>query len=125
MFPGIDGFHWTFGHVIFSSLFFAVVLTIFTTVASAAWCERRAIFADHRAIDFCWQADFAELPRGRSPLPARTWPEESCPEPVTMPSIAGIAASIRSSRVLPATGIRLARGLIIRQIVTITADTPG
>ena len=28
MFPGIDGFHWTAGHIIFLSLFFAVVMTI-------------------------------------------------------------------------------------------------
>jgi hypothetical protein len=33
MFPGIDGFHWTVGHVLFLSLFFAVALTIATTVA--------------------------------------------------------------------------------------------
>ena len=28
MFPGIDGFHWTVAHVVFLSLFFAVVMTI-------------------------------------------------------------------------------------------------
>ena len=28
MFPGIDGFHWTVGHVLFLMLFFAVALTI-------------------------------------------------------------------------------------------------
>ena len=33
MFPGIDGFHWTVGHIVFLSLFFAVVLTIVATVA--------------------------------------------------------------------------------------------
>ena len=36
MFPGIDGFHWTLGHVLFLSLFFAVALTILITVASAS-----------------------------------------------------------------------------------------
>ena len=61
MFPGIDGFHWTFGHVLFLSLFFAVVLTIFTTIASAVVRTARD-FRDHRAIDFCWKSDFAELP---------------------------------------------------------------
>ena len=35
MFPGIDGFHWTVGHVLFLSLFFVVALTIATTVLSA------------------------------------------------------------------------------------------
>src|SRR5437762_1611397 len=36
MFPGIDGFHWTLGHVLFLSLFFAVPLPILVTFASAA-----------------------------------------------------------------------------------------
>jgi len=61
MFPGIDGFHWTVGHVVFLSLFFAVVVTILTTVASAAWRTARD-FRMHRAIELCWKADFAELP---------------------------------------------------------------
>jgi hypothetical protein len=61
MFPGIDGFHWTFGHIVFLSMFFAVVLTIVTTVLSAAWRTARD-FRIHRAVDFCWKSDFAELP---------------------------------------------------------------
>ncbi len=61
MFPGIDGFHWTFGHVLFLSLFFAVALTIFATIASAV-VRTVHDFRDHRAIDFCWKADFVELP---------------------------------------------------------------
>jgi glycine cleavage system H lipoate-binding protein len=61
MFPGIDGFHWTFGHVLFLSLFFAVVLTILATVISAVWRTTRD-FRSHRAIEFCWKSDFAELP---------------------------------------------------------------
>lgn len=62
MFPGIDGFHWTFGHIVFLSLFFAVALTILLTVA---WAIRRTArdFRTHRAIDFCWHSDFAELPQ--------------------------------------------------------------
>jgi hypothetical protein len=61
MFPGVDGFYWTAGHIIFLSLFFAVVLTIALTVISAA---RRTVrdFRNHRAIDFCWHADFVDLP---------------------------------------------------------------
>lgn len=61
MFPGVDGFHWTAGHIVFLCLFFAVVVTIATTVISAA---RRTIldFRTHRAIDLCWQSDFADLP---------------------------------------------------------------
>lgn len=61
MFPGIDGFHWTFGHILFLSLFFAVALTIVATVASAA-VRTVAAFRSHRAIDLCWSAQFVELP---------------------------------------------------------------
>lgn len=61
MFPGIDGFHWTFGHVVFVVLFFAVALTIAATVISAAWRTARD-FRMHQAADLCWRLDFAELP---------------------------------------------------------------
>jgi len=61
MFPGIDGFHWTFGHILFLSLFFIVVATIFTTVISAVWQTRRD-FCNHHALEFCWKSDFEELP---------------------------------------------------------------
>ena len=61
MFPGVDGFHWTVGHVVFISLFIAVALTIAGTVFKASWRTARD-FRNHGAIDFCWKADFAELP---------------------------------------------------------------
>lgn len=61
MFPGIDGFHWTFGHVLFLALFFAVAVTIFATVTFAAWRTNRD-FRTHRAIDLCWHSEFVELP---------------------------------------------------------------
>jgi hypothetical protein len=61
MFPRIDGFHWSFGHVLFLSLFFAVVLTILVTVASSAWRATQD-FRNHRAIDLWWRSQFAELP---------------------------------------------------------------
>ena len=61
MFPGIDGFHWTVAHVVFLSLFFAVVMTIAATVVSAAWRTTRD-FRTHQAIELCWKSDFAELP---------------------------------------------------------------
>jgi hypothetical protein len=51
MFPGVDGFHWTAGHIIFLCLFFAVVLTIAVTVISALRSTVRD-FRNHRAIDF-------------------------------------------------------------------------
>jgi glycine cleavage system H lipoate-binding protein len=61
MFPGIDGFHWTAGHVVFLSLFFAVVVTIVATVVSAAWRTAHAV-RTKQAIELCWKSDFAELP---------------------------------------------------------------
>lgn len=61
MFPGIDGFHWTIAHVVFLSMFFAVVVTIFATVASAAVRTSRDL-RSNRAIDLCWKSDFSELP---------------------------------------------------------------
>lgn len=61
MFPGIDGFHWTVAHVVFLSLFFAVVVTILTTVVAATWQAARDV-RSHRAIELCWKSDFAELP---------------------------------------------------------------
>jgi Glycine cleavage H-protein len=61
MFPGIDGFHWAFGHILFLSLFFIVTLTIFTTVASALWRTARD-FQTHQAVDLCWKSNFADLP---------------------------------------------------------------
>jgi glycine cleavage system H protein len=60
MFPGIDGFHWAFGHILFLSLFFIVTLTIFTTVASAFWRTARD-FQTHQAVDLCWKSNFADL----------------------------------------------------------------
>jgi hypothetical protein len=61
MFPWTDGFRWTVNHIVFLSLFFAVVLTIATTVLSAA---RRAAhdLKKHSAAEICWKSDFAELP---------------------------------------------------------------
>jgi hypothetical protein len=61
MFPGIDGFHWTAAHIIFLCAFFAVAITIFTTVSFAAMRTARD-FKAHRAIDLCWHAEFADLP---------------------------------------------------------------
>lgn len=61
MLPWNDGFHWTAGHIIFLSLFFAVVLTIFTTFLIAIWhtvCE----FREDRATRTCWKQTFVALP---------------------------------------------------------------
>ena len=61
MFPGVDGFHWTVGHVIFISLFIAVAFTIVGTVVRALLHSVQD-FRGHRAFEFCWKANFAELP---------------------------------------------------------------
>ena len=45
MFPGIDGFHWTVGHVIFLSLFFAVVADDSCDASLRQCCAPRATFA--------------------------------------------------------------------------------
>ena len=61
MFPWVDGFHWSPGHIIFLSLFFAVVLTIFSTFVRAVW-RTASDFRAHRAAEMCWRLNFAELP---------------------------------------------------------------
>lgn len=61
MFPGVDGFHFTFGHILFLSLFFVIIATIFVTVAQAV---RRTVgdFRTHQANDLCWHQYFSEMP---------------------------------------------------------------
>jgi len=61
MFPWVDGFHWSPGHIIFLSLFAAVVLTIMSTIVSAVW-RTASEFQTHRATEMCWHLNFAELP---------------------------------------------------------------
>ena len=63
MFPGVDGFHWATGHVIFLCLFFIVVVTIAVTVVKAALRTARD-FRTHKAIALWWRTDFAQLPIG-------------------------------------------------------------
>ncbi len=60
MFPGVYGFEWTTGHLIFLGVFYTVLLTVATTVALAL---RRAVRA-HRARkveSIRWHADFHDL----------------------------------------------------------------
>lgn len=61
MFPWVDGFHWSVGHIVFLCLFFGVVLTILSTLLSAVW-RTASDFRTHRATDMCWRMNFAELP---------------------------------------------------------------
>jgi hypothetical protein len=61
MFPWNDGFHWAAGHIIFLSLFFAVVLTILTTFVAAIW-HTVSEFRENRAARTCWKQTFEALP---------------------------------------------------------------
>ena len=61
MFPWNDEFHWTAGHIIFLSLFFAVVLTILTTLVAAIW-HTVSEFRENRAARTSWKQTFEALP---------------------------------------------------------------
>jgi hypothetical protein len=61
VFPGVDGFHWSFGHLVFLCLFFAVVLAIAMTVTQTLLRVAHD-FRSGRAPAVCWQGDFEELP---------------------------------------------------------------
>jgi glycine cleavage system H protein len=61
MFPWVDGFHWSPNHIVFLSLFGAVVLTILATLTRAVW-RTASDFRSHRAAGMCWRLNFAELP---------------------------------------------------------------
>src|SRR5512146_1657245 len=61
MFPGVDGFEWTAGHLIFLGVFFTVLGIIASTVITASIRARR----DHgsRKIELLrWAGDFRDLP---------------------------------------------------------------
>jgi hypothetical protein len=81
MFPGVDGFHWSFGHLVFLSLFFAVVLAIATTVTQAV-LRVSLDFRSGRAAAVCWRDNFDELPeaerRCRHELAGRV-EQRTCP----------------------------------------------
>jgi glycine cleavage system H protein len=61
MFPGVDGFHWSAGHIAFIALFLAVALTIGATVATAVLRSVRD-FRARRTGSICWKIEFEELP---------------------------------------------------------------
>lgn len=61
MFPGVYGFEWSAGYLIFLGLFYAVVLVTFGAVAAAllrAWRDVRR----RRVEAIRWQSDFHDLP---------------------------------------------------------------
>lgn len=61
MFPWVDGFRWTVGHIVFLSLFFAAVLVILSTFVSAL-LRTASDFRSRHAVELCWRVNFAELP---------------------------------------------------------------
>lgn len=62
MFPGVDGFHWTFGHIFFVSVFLTVVAAIAIVAITSVVRARRDV-ATGRAEPIRWRADFTDLPR--------------------------------------------------------------
>src|ERR1035437_1141115 len=61
MFPGVYGFQWSAGYLIFLGIFFSVLAVIAVTLAMVA---RRTYLAyrARRAGALRWQADFQDLP---------------------------------------------------------------
>jgi glycine cleavage system H protein len=62
MFPGVDGFEWTAGHLIFLGVFFSVLIVIATTVVVVLIRARR----DHSAQtadQLRWESTFHDLPQ--------------------------------------------------------------
>ena len=63
MFPGVDGFAWDAGHVIFLGAFFSVLLVVIASLTRAAWRVFRPSAAG-TPENLRWHADFSELPSG-------------------------------------------------------------
>ena len=61
MFPGIYGFAWDAGHIIFLGVFYTVVAVVVTTLVRAAVRARVDVKAG-RIEELRWHAAFAELP---------------------------------------------------------------
>lgn len=60
MFPNVDGFHWTPGHLIFLGIFFLILTTIAITVASALGRAVRD-FRAKRVETIGWESCFHDL----------------------------------------------------------------
>jgi hypothetical protein len=61
MFPGVNGFRWDAGHIIFLGTFFAVAIVIATTLI-VAFVGRLRDRAPEREQAIRWRLDFTELP---------------------------------------------------------------
>lgn len=61
MFPGVDGFHWTFGHIFFLSVFLAILAALgAVAILSLARAARDVSAGSAESIR--WAADFGDLP---------------------------------------------------------------
>jgi glycine cleavage system H protein len=63
VFPGVDGFAWDAGHIIFLGVFYAVVAVVVATVGRAALRACADVRSD-RVEKLRWHAAFEELPAG-------------------------------------------------------------
>jgi glycine cleavage system H lipoate-binding protein len=61
MFPGVSGFHWSAGHIIFLTAFGLVLATIVSAVWAALWRTVGHI-RSRRADAIRWHLDFSDLP---------------------------------------------------------------
>ncbi len=61
MFPGIFGFHWDIGHIIFLGAFYAALTTIAVTLVRS-WMRTRNALNTGRESSIRWKVDFHDLP---------------------------------------------------------------
>lgn len=61
MFPWVYEFHWSFGHILFLTIFFSIITIVFTTLARALHRTYRDFTSGH-AHHVAWEATFEELP---------------------------------------------------------------
>ena len=61
MFPGVDGFHWTAGHIFFISVFLGIVSAI-AAVAIVSLARAARDVTSGRVNTIRWSTDFADLP---------------------------------------------------------------
>jgi glycine cleavage system H protein len=61
MFPGVNGFEWDAGHIIFLGVFYLVVMLVLATVIRSLLRARRA-FRLQKAEAIRWKEDFHDLP---------------------------------------------------------------
>jgi glycine cleavage system H lipoate-binding protein len=62
MFPGVSGFAWDTGHMLFLGVFFGVLAVIGGTLI-AAFARSVRDFRRRRDPEICWETDFEDLPR--------------------------------------------------------------